>query len=353
MDKSLSLPQPTPAKKAGEDTPAKEPPHALSVGFILLPHFTLLPFAAFIDALRLAADEGDQSRQIRCHWTVMGQNSDLVTSSCGVSIKPWESYPDHDPSDFDYLVIAGGLLHQGEVVNKDLINYLHQADKAHTPLVGLCTGSFALVRAGLMEGRRCCVSWFHYRDLTDQFSNVTPVADQLFIDDGDRITSAGGPAAADLAAHLIEKHLGKRWARESLRILVMNSPRPGTTPQPQPQPAEQLTVNNKLVERSLLILEQNMSKPLSTDEIATRLNISRRQLERLFISETGQSLQKFYRHIRLQYGKWFLSNTTRTITDIALECGFSDSAHFSRTFQTEFGIKPSEYRAQKQEETKE
>ena len=353
MNKSVSLPQKSPVKNAEKDTTKGEPAHVLSVGFILLPHFTLLPFAAFIDALRLAADEGDKSRQIRCQWTVMGQNSDLVTSSCGVSLKTWENYADRDPSDFDYLVIAGGLLHQGEVVNKELINYLQKADKAHTPLVGLCTGSFALVRAGLMEGRRCCVSWFHYRDLTDQFTNVTPIADQLFIDDGDRITSAGGPAAADLAAHLIEKHLGKRWARESLRILVMSNPRPGTTPQPQPQPAEQLTVNNKLVERSLLILEQNMSKPLSTDEIADRLNISRRQLERLFISETGQSLQKFYRHIRLQYGKWFLSNTTRTITDIALECGFSDSAHFSRTFQAEFEKKPSEYRTEKQDEKQE
>lgn len=313
----------------------------LSVGFILLPHFTLSPFAAFVDALRLAADEGDQSRQIHCQWTVMHTSLDSIESSCGVKVQPWETL--RDPSAFDYIVVVGGLLHQGPTVSQAVIDYLCLAAEKHVTLVGLCTGSFALIRAGLMNGRRCCISWFHYKDLLAEFTDVIPVADQLFVDDGDRITCAGGTVAADLAATIIERHLGRSWARKSLRILVMEQPRPANAPQPQPA-SDDYRVENKWVKRALLLLEQNMSRPLSTAEIADHLNLSKRQLERLFLQETGESLQKLYRKIRLRYGLWLLQNSERSITDIAAECGFADTAHFSRAFRAAYEKRPTELR---------
>ena len=284
----------------------------LAVGFVLMPSFTLLPFSAFIDALRLAADEGDQSRQINCQWTVMGPTLEPISSSAGVTVKPWETY--RNPADFDYIVVVGGLLDNTLGGSEHVVDYLQQADRAHVPIIGLCTGSFVMIRAGLMDQRRCCVSWFHYKDLTERYANVTPIADQLFVDDGDRITCAGGAVAADLAAYIIERHLGQSWARKSLRILVMDNPRPANAPQPQPNADYQ--VDNRWVARALLLMEQNLSRPLSSDEIASRLSISKRQLERLFINDTGDSLQKFYRKIRLRYGLWLLQNTDRLITDV-------------------------------------
>ena len=260
----------------------------LSVGFVLMPSFTLLPFSAFVDALRLAADEGDQSRQINCQWTLMSHTLEAITSSSGVTVQPWETY--RDPADFDYVVVVGGLLDNSLQGSQHVIDYLQQVDAAHVPIIGLCTGSFAMIRAGLMDQRRCCVSWFHYKDLTDRYTNVTPIADQLFVDDGDRITCAGGAVAADLAAYIIERHLGQNWARKSMRILVMDSPRPANAP--QPQPGGDYQVNNRLVGRALLLMEQNLSRPLSTDEIAARVDISKRQLERLFTNAVS------YTHLR-------------------------------------------------------
>jgi|TARA_B110000503_G_scaffold108259_1_gene161912 transcriptional regulator GlxA family with amidase domain len=312
----------------------------LAVGFVLMPSFTLLPFSAFIDALRLAADEGDQSRQINCQWTVMGPTLESINSSAGVTVKPWETY--RNPADFDYIVVVGGLLDNTLEGSEHVVDYLQQADRAHVPIIGLCTGSFVMIRAGLMDQRRCCVSWFHRKDLTDRYDHVTPIADQLFVDDGDRITCAGGAVAADLAAYIIERHLGQSWARKSLRILVMDKPRPASAPQPRVNADYQM--NNRWVARALLLMEQNLSRPLSSDEIASRLSISKRQLERLFMSDTGESLQKFYRKIRLRYGLWLLQNTDRLITEIGQDCGFSDTAHFSRMFRQAFEKKPTDYR---------
>lgn len=318
----------------------------LSIAFILAPNFTLTPVATFIDALRLAADSGDSGRQTNCQWTIIGSSLDPVVSSCGIAITPDETFP--DPELFDYIVIAGGLLNKDKPqADTATLDYLKRAAARHVPLVGICTGSFILARAGLMRGRRCCVSWFHYHDLLNEFPGIKPVADKLFVTDGDRITCAGGIAAIDLAAHLIERHLGHRWAQKSLRILVAEHARGGDSPQPQPAILEDEQVSNRYVRRTMLLLEQNLCENISSEQIAEQVNISKRTLERHFKNELGISLKKYARQLRLRYATWMLVNTDRSITEVADETGFSDASHFSRIFRMEFDVPPSAIRSNK------
>ncbi len=313
----------------------------LSVGFILLPHFTLLPFAAFVDALRLAADEGDLSRQIRCRWSLIGPDRQPVQASCGVELRPWEVFP--APQRFDYLAVVGGILHHGPQADNATLEYLRTAAAAGVTLIGLCTGSFTLIRAGLLRGRRCCVSWFHYQDVVRHHPEVTPVAEQLFVEDGRFITCAGGAPAADLAARLIERHCGRALARKSLHIMGIERPRPGSSAQPLPPLLEQ--VRDERVRRAMLLLEQNLSEPPEIDSLARRVNLSRRQLERMFQTEIGLSPREFSRQLRLRYGLWLLVHSQLTITAIAQDCGFADTAHFSREFRRKYGKAPSAVRA--------
>jgi transcriptional regulator GlxA family with amidase domain len=318
---------------------------AVSVAFILCPHFTLMPFAAIIDTLRLAADDGDGSRQIHCRWTIIGPSLEPVQASCGIKVQPWETFG--DPGRFDYVVVVGGLLHRGPTSDEATLEYLREADRKGVMLVGVCTGSFTLIRAGLMNGRRCCVSWFHYHDLIEEFPEVMPVADRLFVVNGRRITCAGGAGALDLAAWIVERHLGRAFAQKSLHIMVVDRARSPDTPQPQP-PTMPLAQSER-VRRAVLLIEQYLSEPLDVGEIARRVNISRRQLERLFHREVGMSLQGFSRAMRLQYGLWLLANSPRTIAEIADECGFADPSHFNRLFRATFGKPPSLTRSEGRE----
>lgn len=312
----------------------------LSVQFVLLPHFTLLPFSAFIDALRLAGDEGDLSRQINCRWTIAAASQEPVRSSCGVAIAPWETFG--EPRRYDYIVVCGGLLHRGPQTDAPTLAYLRHAAAAGVKLVGLCTGSFALVRAGLMRGRRCCVSWYHYQDLLREFPGVQAVADQLFVVDGDRITCAGGQGAIDVAAWIIEHHCGHAWAQKSLRIMLVDGARPQTAPQPHPPLSE--GARDDRVRRAQLLIEQNLGEPLSIAELAARVSLSKRQLERLFKEELGIGPLDYDRRFRLNYGLWLLCHTRRTVTQIALDCGFADSSHFTRVCRQAFGRTPGQLR---------
>ncbi|WP_237152043.1 GlxA family transcriptional regulator [Oryzibacter oryziterrae] len=312
----------------------------LSVGFILADNFTLSAFALFVDQLRLAADEGDLSRQINCSWSIMGARPEPVRSSCGVGIE--RTSPFTEPERFDYIAVVGGILHAGRQVDDATIDYLRRAARAGVPLIGLCTGSFVLARAGLMTGRRICVNWYHYQDFLNEFPHHHPVADRLFVVDGDRITCPGGGSVADLASYIVEKSLGRAIAQKSRQILVLDQARPGTAAQPHPPLAD--SISDERVRRALLIMEQHLADPLLIADIATRLKLSTRQLERLFHSVMGIKPAAFYRSLRLKYARWLLDNTDRSVTDIALESGFSDCAHFSRHFKALHGISPSDIR---------
>lgn len=312
----------------------------LSVGFILTDNFTLSAFSLLVDHLRLAADEGDRSRPILCRWRIMASKSDPIRSSSGVTVAP--AGPFTDPAAFSYIIVVGGLLHTGAQLDEEAVAYLKRAAKAGVPLVGVCTGSFVLARAGLMTGRRCCVSWYHYQDFLDEFPHHHPVADRLYVIDRDRITCAGGGGAADLATALVEKHLGRSAAQKARHVLQLDRARPGTQSQPHP-PIADLVADDR-VRRALLLMEQNMADPLPIADIARRLQLSTRQLERLFQTVMGRRPAEFYRLLRLRYARFLLDTTPRSITDIALESGFSDCAHFSRQFKALHGFTPTDAR---------
>jgi transcriptional regulator GlxA family with amidase domain len=312
----------------------------LSVGFILARRFTLCAFANFVDVLRLAADEGDRSRPIFCEWSVLSDTMSPVASSCGVAVAPNERIG--DPGKFDYIVVVGGLIDEIPNLSPEYLRYLQRAAAAKVPLVGVCTGAFILHRAGLMDGYRCCVSWFHHADFLEQFDGLRPVSDQIFIVDRDRLTCSGGASTAHLAAFLVERHVGKAPATKSLHIMMINEAAQGETP--QPSPTLDLNTNDPLVRKALLLVQQSLDAPLSVARVAKHLGISKRRLERHFRNAIGNSPLVAFMDMRLSLARHLIENTNKSIAAIAAECGFCDSSHFSRMFRRRFATTPDGFR---------
>lgn len=313
------------------------PRRRLSVGILLTADFTLSAFSLFVDTLRLADDSAQPSR---CCWTIMAETRAPIRSSSGVKVLPDSGFI--EPSGFDYVVVVGGILHGRREASSAFYAYLRRAAAAGVKLIGICTGSFILCRAGVMKGRRVCVSWLHYQDFRADFPDHEIVGDRLFEIDGDRITCAGGAGAADLATVLIESHLGSRLARKTHQVLQFAQSRGRDAVQPHPQMSR--AVEDERVCRALLMMEQNLSDPVPISAIARRLDLSPRQLERRFEASLGQRPSALYRALRFRYAYWLLETTDRSVTDIALDSGFSDCAHFSRQFKVLYGISPSRMR---------
>lgn len=316
--------------------------HVLSIGVILAHNFTLSAAALFVDCLRLAADDGDLSRQLRCHWSIMASQAKPVRASCGITVT---TSPLGDPKQFDYIAVVGGLLHTGPQVDNATTDYLKNAAKVGVPLIGICTGSFILARAGLMAGRCCCVSWYHYQDFLQEFPDHNVVADRMFVEDGNRISCCGGAGAADLATFIVEQKLGIATAQKARQILLLGNVRQGKEAQPHPPLVDFTEVfSDTRLRRALLMMEQHLAEPMPITEMAKRLNLSSRQLERLFQDAVGARPSTVYRVLRLRYARWLLDHTSRSVTDIALEAGFCDCSHLSRQFKAMLGMNPSDIR---------
>jgi transcriptional regulator GlxA family with amidase domain len=319
----------------------------LSVGFVLLPDFTLTPFAAVVDVLRLAADDGDRSRPLRARWVVLGDGP--VRSSAGAVIAADERAG--DPARFSHIVLCGGLLkggllHGGRhdppvppgLQDAALGQWLHRAHAAGVTLVALCTASFTLARAGLLDGRRACVSWFHHAEFAADFPAVAVTAARMFVADGGVVTCAGGAGAIDVGAWMVRETLGPAAARKALDILLAPA---RTGDAPQPHGAGDVQTTDAVIAAALLRIEQRLAAPPGVAALARAAGLSRRQFERRFAAATGAPPHQWIAHRQMAQARWLMATTPASLTVIAGEAGFADAAHFSRRYRAQFGISPS------------
>ncbi|MCG5071772.1 GlxA family transcriptional regulator [Paraburkholderia tagetis] len=319
------------------------PSQPLRFGIVLLPNFTLTAFSGFVDLLRLASDDGDQSRPVRCSWTIVAESLVPIRASCGIQVAPWVTFD--EAGAFDYVLVVGGLLHSGPSASEATLRFIRKAASTSATLVGICTGAFALARAGVMEGYRICVSWFHYWDFVERYPAIPEaslIADRLFVIDRRRITCSGGRASIDVAAAILLRHFDASIVQKAQRILIVDDAQRGSAPQPYPSGLD--PTSHPKVRRAVLVMEQHIGQPLPLAELARRLDMSVRQLERLFSAQTGKSPNVYGRQMRVRMAAWMLTGSDKTVSDIAMSCGFSDASHLGREFRKEFNESPSAYR---------
>ncbi|WP_216647034.1 GlxA family transcriptional regulator [Roseovarius sp. THAF27] len=310
------------------------------VAILPLDNFTLNAFSGFVDALRLAADEGGRSRQIECGWEIAGHRT--VQASCGLTVTP--QGPPPDPAEVDYIAVSAGNDYRDRRQPAWLDAYLKDAADKGVTLIGLCTGTFNIARAGLMKGRPACVHWNVREEFREQFPGIETVSDRIFLDARDRITCAGSTGASDLALYLVSRHCGAERAQQSLRHMILNRQRESSAPQPQ-FVTDMSGVKDADVRHAIGLMEQTLNAPISVDDLAKKVGLSTRQLSRRFLECVGQPPSRFYRVMRLRYGAWRLLHTTDRVGQVAADLGFADSSHFSREFASLFNMTPKSYRA--------
>ncbi|MFH5070364.1 GlxA family transcriptional regulator [Enterobacter cloacae complex sp. 2024EL-00215] len=314
----------------------------LRVGILLWPEFPLMALAGLVDALRHAADNGDDSYKKRCSWHIMGDcGTDVIVSSSGVSVNTDVCYL--DPEQFDYIVVIGGLLRSLHKGSSQARRYINTAWHAGKKLVGICTGSFVLAEEGLLAGQQAAVHPYHLEDFCRRFPDVRAVTGCNYVDSKSIMTCPGGISTISAAVELIRRHCGPDRATKAIHQMAV----PNRLEQNTVSISQALgftRVSDPRLRKAVFLVEEYLVKSISTEWLSEQVNLSSRQLCRLFKSEFNQTPTEFIRHCRLKYGKWLLRNSGESITEIALRTGFSDCAHFSRTFHNEYGYTPGQCR---------
>ena len=312
----------------------------LRVGFVLARSFTLSAFALFVDTLRLASDELDRSGRVLADWQVLSSTRHLISSSCGVQVAPTSDLV--DPSQFQYIVVVGGLLTVKEPVDSQTLTYLRRASAANVPLIGVCTGTFILAEAGLMKQHHTCVSWLHVQAFRERFPDHKVRSDRIYSLDRNRGSCAGGSSAADMAAALVRRYISRAAEKNALEVLQIEKARSPFDIQPRRPLA--IECQDSRIKSVLLLMEGHLDGGLTMAKLAASEALSRRQLERLFMNEVKMSPMVVYKKVRMEHAKVLLLKSKAPLIEIALETGFASASHFTRVFKSIYGMTPTDLR---------
>lgn len=242
----------------------------------------------------------------------------------------------------DTVVVAGGDNLIRRPIDPALVEALKIVPARTARLASVCTGSFILAQAGLLNGKRATTHWRHTARLARAFPEVHVEPDALFVRDGDVFTSAGVSSGIDLALALVEMDYGSELVRNVARNLVVYLKRSGGQSQfsvmveADPSPDSPLRAVTDGI-------SADPAADHSVKNLAARASLSTRQLTRLFQSELGLTPARYVELVRIDVARAALESG-RTITETARIAGFGSTETLRRVFQAHLGINPRAYR---------
>jgi transcriptional regulator GlxA family with amidase domain len=185
--------------------------------------------------------------------------------------------------------------------------------------------------------------WENMSSLIEQFPAVK-FTKQIYAIDRDRYTCSGGIAPIDMMINIIKVHLGRDIAEKISDMFIMDRIRSDQDPQHVPLQARVGQFHEVLIEAATL-MEANLEDPLTLNEIANLVGVSRRQIERLFKRYVGDVPAKYYLDLRLRRSRSLLLQTSMSVREVAVASGFHSAPHFSKCYRDRFGHRPSAERA--------
>ena len=231
----------------------------------------------------------------------------------------------------------------GREASAVLIDAIRRAHARGATVVGLCVGAFLVAASGIADGREVVTHWRWAEQLQARHPELTVRADVLWSDLGDLITSAGTAASLDCCLHLVRTHHGVEVAERLARDIVVAPHRSGSQAQyiPVPVPPDP---SDDVIEKAMVWARARLDQPVSLDEWANAVAMSRRTFTRQFRARTGSSGQAWLLRQRLDRARLLLETTDHPIERVAGESGFGSSAALRHHFHAVLGTTPQRHR---------
>ncbi|WP_119303967.1 GlxA family transcriptional regulator [Dongia deserti] len=303
------------------------------VGIVLIPGFSLMAFASTVEPLRSA---NLMAGKTLYRWTYLSTGGAKVSSSGGLEVIT--SRLPSGEADVDIIVVCGGL--GCETYRNDrLLAFLRAQSRRGTLVGAVSTASFILARAGLLKDRRCTVHWDYLEAFREAFGELEAL-EELFVVDRGVFTCAGGTAAMDMMLHLIRTRQGNGLAAMVSDQFIHGRVR-------QPADRQRMSMRNRLgvaqpmIVKAIEAMERSSEGELDLMKVAEGLDISSRQLQRLFKRYLSTSPSKYYMKIRLERARKLLQRTSLPVLEIGIMCGFTSASHFSKCYREQFATTPT------------
>lgn len=304
------------------------------VGFLVFPEFNLLDLSGPLCVFETANNQ--LAYENRYTLEICGVCEGEVRSSTGVQMR----MDSLRGKKFDTLIVVGGKGVDAASRDPELLSVFHE-DVA-SRYVSVCTGAFILAAAGKLEGKRATTHWARASELKRMQPDITLLADEIVVEDGNIWSSAGATAGMDIALALVEAEHGKPLTHLVTRILLI--PHRRIRGQLQFMNLQSITPPPLRLQKILEYISQNLREDLTVPVLAELAFLSPRQLSREFLTHTGLSPARVVESMRLEFARSRIENTNQPLSFIARESGFADVAIMRKAFRRTLNLSPSEMR---------
>jgi transcriptional regulator GlxA family with amidase domain len=325
-----------------------QPPVEIPVYVVVPPRVLLLDVAGPMEVLRKANLEQDA---VRFTVAYVGPSSD-AGSSIGLGIGGIMALPDKLPDGALVVVSGAADLPLGGTANRDkdgvleaeIVAWLKRAIRPGIRLASICSGALLAARAGLLDGFECTT----HHETIDELARLAPAArireNRLYVEDGERLTSAGITAGIDLMLHVVAQHAGHATALAVARYLVVYLRRGGADPQISPW----LQGRNHIhpaIHRAQDAVAADPSREWSVEALARVAAASPRNLSRLFNEHAGMSVTEYVNRMRIALARELVAGSRLNMETVAERAGFASTRQFRRAWNRLNDLPPSCYRS--------
>ncbi len=310
-------------------------PHPIQIAVLLLPPAPLLSIASIDTVLGLANSISDEALYKLQYYSLDGAAIPLATGG---------HYPQLpallDSKATDVLLIVSQT---PPFANDPRLALLKPLLNSASIIGAIDCGAWWLAACGVLDQHRATVRWPELRAFAATFPRVICTQNVYEFDRG-YFSCGAGVATLDAMLALVAKQQSLALAEQIAESLCIERIRTPDTRQ-RTSHALQLGQRQPKLSAVLQLMEANLEEPISSDELAQHVDLSRRQLERLFKQHLDTLPARHYMQLRLERARTMLQRTGISVVQIGLSCGFSSGAHFATAYRAHFGISPRDERA--------
>ena len=312
----------------------------MHVAILAAPNVQLLDVVGPADVFAEAARRLGQPKAYRV--TVIATQDPAVVSSSGLRLLADRTIRTHRGT-IDTLLVAGGPDAGGAPEDPAVTAWLRRQAGLVRRLGAVCTGTFALGAAGLLDGRRVTTHWRWAERLAQEVPAARVEPDSIHVKDGTLYTSAGVTAGMDLALAMVEEDHGADLALQVARELVMFLKRPGGQSQFSAHlaapPADRSSI--RAVQAHVFA---HLAADLGVPALATLAGMSERNFARVFRDEVGVTPAWFVETARIDAARRLVETSSVPLKRLAADVGYANEEAFRRAFARRVGVTPNDYR---------
>lgn len=325
--------------KTAKQSRQEQPPKL--VAFVVYPNIVLLDL---VGPLQVFSHAIDPIAQCNGYESVVISVEGGLTETNTVLPIPTEPVSYVSGRKIHTLVVVGGDGAVAGMRDRKLVEAIRTLAEDSQRVCSVCSGALVLAAAGLLDGRHAVTHWEDCKMLADEFPRVHVELDPIYVKDGHIWTSAGITAGIDMALAVVSEDLGRKSALAVARSMVVQMVRSGGQSQFSPALVRQVNDGTGRFEALHAWIAKNLASPLPVETLAAKAGMSARNFARAYSTAMGKTPAKAVEAMRIERARDLLEVSSKSLKQIAPECGFKTEDRMRRAFLRTLNVTPSEYR---------